>query len=114
MGLADFRIDTTDVGAPRVWVNGDELEGVNRVAVDAPVGAIPTVMLEQTGGAVVTGVGVVRVDGGEDLSSSITAWLEGIDPEELGRQALDASSGLGGSTVGESFLAVLKGWVSVD
>lgn len=115
MPLAEFSVDTTDPGHPLVSVNGEDISArVRQVAVNAPAGVIPTVLIEVSAGARIEGTGVVQIDSGADPSSVVLDWLGNLDADELERVALESMGGFGTGSTGEAFVAVLKGWVGGD
>lgn len=95
--LAEFTLsaDVADGGLPTVHVNGKPVDGVLAASVYTARGEIPRLILDLRADASLTGQGIVEV--AVDVNpDEIALWLEGLDPEEVGRVALEGS-GMGTS-----------------
>ena len=108
MGLAQFRVDTTQPGRPQLTVNGEDLSSiVSSVTFQASAGEVPKILVEVLEGGVVEGEGIVIVPTHPDLAGAMTQWVGSLDPAELERLILAESAGLGGGTTGEAIVEVL-------
>ncbi len=113
-GLANFSVDTTDPLDPVVLVNGEKVQGYQRVSLDCSPGAVPVLYLEYPAEAgLIVGSGIVtqRFEL-PDAVDALTEFFNAIDPGELEQAMLEQFDGLTDCTTGQAALNVLKGWVA--
>jgi hypothetical protein len=97
-------------GRVHLTVNGQVVQGITGLRIDAQPDAVPTITVRQHAFTVrLAGQGVIEViDPDLDPVDSIVAFLDAIDPDELERQALEGHSMATSMTA--TMLATLKRW----
>lgn len=116
MGLASFRI-VASAGQPlAVHLNGQQLpDGMNVLGYDLRmVDGIPQLALFVNGETSIEGEGLVflKPEGGDEIGY-LRAFLEGLDPDELERKAIEHAPTLE-SKLGAGFVDALLEMVSVE
>lgn len=93
-----------NAGAPTVIVNGTEVPGVAAASCYTARGEIPRLVLDIAGDVTIEGDGIVHTTMPAD-GDELAAWLENLDPTEIGAAAL-ANTSMGVSP-GEAMIAEL-------
>lgn len=114
--LPRWSVDVTDPASPSVTLNGHgrPLPGVTRVLVEAVPNNLARLVVEVRGVVDVEGMGGVALNVPEqDPAELVAAFLGEIDPSELERAAANRGGDFAApESLGQSFLAVLRGWAS--
>jgi hypothetical protein len=114
MDLAEYHVDLSNLLSPVVSVNGEPIPGVRRVSLDCQNGDVPHLYLNLLPGSKeISGQGIVvqRIEIPDDGLEAMAQFLDGVDPSELEREALERFGAFSSESTGEAFLAVLKEWV---
>ena len=90
-----------------VTVNGETVDNVRALRLDHTDREFPTLSLVLDREGVLEGDGVVQVSNGQTQADAVLTFLDGLDPDQLERDALEGV-GMGEATTGQLFLNALR------
>lgn len=113
MALPRIDVVVDAAGRGEVRVNGDPVEGVYALEVQAAVGELTTLTLHLRGDVQLHGDGVVHlVEPVDDVTGTVADLLDSIDAEDVERRALDSVTlGAGPAAVTREVLRIVAGTV---
>lgn len=112
MALAPFRIESTGT-THRLFVHGEEVEGVQVLRVDLAGGSPPLISIRRHAEfeQALEGEGIVHVEvpvSGSAARDEVLAWLDSLDPKTLEAEALQRDTGWGDTTLAGTIIDVLR------